>query len=307
MKAIIPSNTRTLGLTLCLLLQIPLFGQTSKVSDEGLKPAQTPISPGDLAATLKKSKNSPSYVFRDDALYQEFVRISETKPTDGPRAGVGDAGSLLANCVIKPAEQAGPDARPYFIASIDRRTSVDKNGNATEREVKSLLLWKVSKSKSAIRYQCIGGYSEKENLEMILQALRKAADNPPFKEGSDDFDVASTTVFRRFTDKALHEEISRISQKHPKLEDDDQTFDPDGISCAEVDLHDALLAPALIIKKETYWKLLLSEDGRIALFQYRRDGSYCDYELENMGVFRATAEWEKLCRRMIETEKDSKD
>lgn len=296
-------NVRVIGLVFGLLLQGPATGQDPEDSGKTSNPGAT-IPLAGLVANLKKSKNSPEYAFHDDALYQEFVRISETKPTHGPTTGVGDAGSFLASCVIKPASH---DDRPYFIASISRRTSVGKNGELSESEVKSLYLTKVQKSESTFRYQCIGSYREKENLEKILQALRKAAGNPPFKKGSKDFDVPNTAVFDSFIDKQLHEEISRIPQEYPKLEDDDLSFDPDGISFAEVSAKEALFAPVQILKKETYWKLLLSEDGRIALFQYRRDGSYCDFELRKIGVYRATAEWEKICRRIVEPPKDSKE
>ena len=297
-------NVRVFGLVFGLLLQGPATGQNPEDSRKDSKSGDL-ISPPDLVAKLKKSKNSPHYVFHDDALYQELVRISETRPTYGPTTGVGDAGSFLASCVIKPAAQAGPGDHPYFIASISRRTSIGKNGELSESEVKSLYLIKVQQSESTFRYQCIGSYREKENLEKILQALRKAAGNPPFKKGSKDFDVPNTAVFRGFIDKALYEEISRIPERYPKLEDHDQTFDPDGISFAEITVKEALFAPVQIRTKETYWKLLLSEDERIALFQYRRDGSYCDYELRKIGVFRATAEWENICHRIAEKPKDS--
>lgn len=294
-------NVRVIGLVFGLLLQGPAIGQNPEDSGKTSKPG-APISPAGLVAILKKSKNSPEYAFHDDALYQEFVRISETKPTHGPTTGVGDAGSFLASCVIKPASH---DDRPYFIASISRRTSVGKNGELSESEVKSLYLIKVQKSESTFRYQCIGSYREKENLEKILQALRTAAGNPPFKKGSKDFDVADTAVFRSFIDKQLYERISRIPEIAPKQKDEDRTLDPDGVSLAEVTVKEALFAPVQILKKETYWKMLLSEDGRIALFQYRRDGSPCDYELQKIGVFRATAQWSSICHRIAEESKDS--
>lgn len=296
---------RLVGLALGLLLQSPATGQNPEDSGKEAKPG-APISPAGLVAILKKSKNSPDYVFHDDALYQEFVRISETKPDYGATGGVGDAGSFLASCVIKPVAEAAPDNRPYFIASIDRCTSVGKHGELSEAEVKSLYLIKVQKSESTYRYHCIGSYRETGNLEKILLALRKAAGDPPFKKGSKDFDVPNTAVFRSFIDKQLYERISRIPEIAPKLKDEDRTFDPDGVSLAEVTVKEALFAPVQILKKETYWKMLLSEDGRIALFQYRRDGSPCDYELQKVGVFRATADWSSICHRIAEEPKDSK-
>lgn len=229
-------KVRLIGFVLGILLQGPATGQNPEDSGKGSKPG-APISPPGLVTILKKSKNSPDYVFHDDALYQEFVRISETKPDYGPTGGVGDAGSFLASCVIKPVAQVAPDDRPYFIASISRRTSVGKNGELSEAEVKSLYLIKVQKSESTFRYQCIGSYREPENLEKILQALRKSAGNPPFKKGSKDFNVADTAVSRGFTDKALYEEISRIPEKYPKLADDEQIQDPDSNSLASVFVH----------------------------------------------------------------------
>ncbi len=293
-------------LALGFLLQGPATGQNPEDAGKGTKPGP-PISPPGLVAILKKSKNSPDYVFHDDALYQEFVRISETKPDYGPTGGVGDAGSFLASCVIKPAAQAAPDDRPYFIASISRRTSVGKHGELSESEVKSLYLFKVQQSESTYRYHCIGSYRETENLEKILLALRKAAGNPPFKRGSKDFDVADTAVSRGFTDKVLYEEISRIPEKYPKLADDEQILDPDSNSLASVYVHaDPPQAPATQMRTgENWWNLQLMEDKRMALFQGRREGVSADFELRKIGVFRATAEWENICHRIAEKPKDS--
>lgn len=300
-------NVRVIGLVFGLLLQGPATGQNAGGSGKVTIPG-APIPPPGLVAILKKSKNSPDYVFHDDALYQEFVRISETNPTHGPTAGVGDAGSFLASCVIKPVAEPAPDDRPYFIASISRRTSVGKHGELSESEVKSLYLIKVQQTESTYRYHCIGSYRETENLEKILLALRKAAGNPPFKKGSKDFDVADTAVSRGFTDKALYEEISRIPEKYPKLADDEQILDPDSNSLASVYVHEnPPQAPVTQMRTgENWWNLQLMEDKRMVLFQGRREGVSADFELRKIGVFRATAEWEKICHRIAEKPKDSK-
>lgn len=301
MNLITSRNVRLIRLILCLFLPGQVFGQTPETSEVEGKPTHS----GDLVAKLKKSKNSPSYVFHDDALYQEFVRISETKPTHGPKLFVGDAAGYLASCVIKPASH---DDRPYFIASIGRHTSIDRNGNATEREVKSIELTKVQLSGSTFRYQYLGAYREKENLEQILHALRVAAGNPPFKKGSKNFDVPNTAVSRGFTDKVLYEEISRIPEKYPMLAEDEQIPDPDCSSVASVSVDaDPLQAPAVQMRTgRSWWNLQLLEDKRMVLFQGRREGVSADYELRKIGVYRATTEWEKICRRIVEPPKDSK-